>query len=213
MSVPPFPNEFAIDPEQLTRRAVSAARITMGVVGAIAIGIGIALLVWPGESLEVLAVFAAIFFLISGAVRAAVGVFSRDVSSGYRLLNIIVGILLLLGGVVMLKNLSAATGVLTVVVVILIGMGWIIEGIATLAQAGKAQAGTMAYVRGAIAIIAGIVVIVVPGWSAFALIIMTGVTLILLGIVGLVQAFALGRNLPPAGDAEGEKDKHQVIDG
>ncbi|WP_061961624.1 HdeD family acid-resistance protein [Demequina flava] len=209
MTQPRFPDDLGFDPETMTRKAVNAARVMMGVMGIIGVLIGIALLVWPGKSLGVLAVFAGIFFAITGAVRISVGIFSRDVSSGSRILNIIIGIFLLLGGVVMLKNLTTSTEVLTVMVVILIGIGWVIEGVATLAQAGRSSASTMAYVRGAIAIIAGIVLIAVPTWSALALVIMTGITILLLGIVGIVQAFVLGKNLPTAGS----ENEHQVING
>ncbi|WP_284327744.1 hypothetical protein [Demequina litorisediminis] len=50
-------------------------------------------------------------------------------------------------------------------------------------------------------------VIIVPTWSALALVVMTGVTLVLIGIIGLVQAFSLGKNLPPVGE------QHTTIDG
>ncbi|GMA35075.1 hypothetical protein GCM10025876_12790 [Demequina litorisediminis] len=65
----------------------------------------------------------------------------------------------------------------------------------------------MAWARGAISLIAGLVVIIVPTWSALALVVMTGVTLVLIGIIGLVQAFSLGKNLPPVGE------QHTTIDG
>ncbi|WP_062077937.1 HdeD family acid-resistance protein [Demequina globuliformis] len=209
MNQPRYTDELGFDPAQMTRNAINVARVTMGVLGAVGIAIGIALLVWPGKSLEVVAVFAGIFFVISGAVRTAVGIFSRDVATGARILNMIVGLLLLLGGIVMLKNLTAAAGVLTVITVILIGLGWVIEGVATLAQAGRAKSSSMAYVRGVIGLVAGIVLIVVPTWSALALVLMTGITFLLIGIVGVVQAFALGRHLP----TEAEAEKHTVIDG
>lgn len=210
MTQPRYPDDLGFDPAQMTRNALNAARVMMGVMGIIGVLLGIALLVWPGKSLGVLAVFAGIFFAITGGVRIAVGIFSRDVSSGSRILNIIIGILLLLGGVIMLKNLTTSTEVLTIMVVILIGIGWVIEGVATLAQAGRSSSSTMAYVRGVIAIVAGIILIVVPTWSALALVIMTGITFLLLGIVGIVQAFVLGKNLPT--DESGKPD-HQVIDG
>ncbi|WP_084128913.1 HdeD family acid-resistance protein [Demequina sp. NBRC 110055] len=196
-----------IDPEKMARSAVNAARTMLGVLGALGVIIGIAMLVWPGKSLVVAATFAGIFFVITGVVRTSIGIFTRDVSSGFRLLNIILGLFLLLGGIVALKNLTAAAEVLTVITVVLIGMGWLIEGVATLAQAGRGKTSGMGYVRGAISIIAGLVVIIVPAWSALALVVMMGVTLVLIGIVGLMQAFALGKNLPPVGE------QHTTIDG
>lgn len=195
-----------IDPEKMARSAVNAARTMLGVLGVIGVIIGVALLVWPGKSLVIAATFAGIFFVFTGVVRIAIGIFTRDVSSGFRLLNLILGLFLLFGGIVALKNLTAAAEVLTVITVVLIGMGWLIEGIATLAQAGRGKSSGMSWARGGIAVVAGLVVIIVPTWSALALVTMTGVTLILIGIIGLVQAFALGKNLPPVGE------QHQTID-
>ena len=42
-------------------------------------------------------------------------------------------------------------------------------------------------------IVAGIVVIAVPGWSAVTLVIVTGVFFVLLGLLAVIQAFALGK--------------------
>jgi uncharacterized membrane protein HdeD (DUF308 family) len=186
---------IAIDADKLTRSALSMARTMIGVLGALAVAIGIALLVWPGQTLVVLGAFTGAFFVLTGVVRIAVGVFSREGGSGFRVLNIILGLFLLFGGIVVLKNLTAATEVLTLIVIVLIGVGWIIEGIATLAQTGRANGSAWGYVRGAVAIIAGIVVLVVPGWSALALVMITGISLILIGIAGLIQAFALGKDV------------------
>lgn len=211
MSQQPFPHSpfdgLEIDPEKMARSAINAARTMLGVLGVIGILIGVALLVWPGKSLVVAATFAGVFFVITGVVRISVGIFTREVSSGFRILNLILGLFLLFGGIVALKNLTAAAGVLTVITVVLIGMGWFIEGIATLAQAGRGKSSGMAWARGAISVIAGLVVIIVPTWSALALVVMTGVTLVLIGIIGLVQAFSLGKNLPPVGE------QHTTIDG
>ena len=205
---PQFPfDDLSIDPEKLTRKAISAARTMLGVLGALGVIIGIAMLVWPGKTLVVAATFAGIFFLITGVVRTCIGVFARDAASGFRVLNIILGLILVLGGTIALKNLTAAAAVLTVITVVLIGVGWVIEGIATLAQTGRGAGSGMGYVRGGISVIAGIVVIVVPTWSALALVVMTGITLILLGVVGLIQAFALGKAIPAAGE------HHATIDG
>ncbi|GMA35074.1 DUF308 domain-containing protein [Demequina litorisediminis] len=143
MSQQSFPHSpfdtMEIDPEKMARSAINAARTMLGVLGVIGILIGVALLVWPGKSLVVAATFAGVFFVITGVVRISVGIFTREVSSGFRILNLILGLFLLFGGIVALKNLTAAAGVLTVITVVLIGMGWFIEGIATLAQAGRGK--------------------------------------------------------------------------
>ncbi|WP_084039296.1 HdeD family acid-resistance protein [Demequina sp. NBRC 110053] len=187
---------IALDADQLGRKAVGMARVMIGVLGFLALAIGVALVVWPEATLVVLGALTGAFFAITGVVRIGVGIFMGDSSTGFRVLNIILGLFLLISGIVVLKNLAAATGVLTLIVVVLIGIGWIIEGIATLAQTGRGQGSAWGYLRGAIAIIAGIVVLVVPGWSALALVIVTGVSLVLLGVAGLIQAYMLGKAVP-----------------
>ncbi|WP_159450181.1 HdeD family acid-resistance protein [Demequina sp. NBRC 110056] len=187
---------IAIDADQMGRKAVGFARTMIGVLGFIALAIGVALIVWPGATLVVLGALTGAFFTISGVVRIGVGIFMRESSTGFRVLNIILGLFLLLSGIVVLKNLAAATEVLTIIVIVLIGIGWIIEGIATLAQTGRGGGSAWGYARGAIAIIAGIVVLVVPTWSAVALVIVTGVSLVLIGVAGMVQAYLLGKAIP-----------------
>lgn len=189
---------LAIDVNHVTRGAVNVVRTMVGVLGAFALILGIALLVWPGKSLIVLGALTGTFFLLTGMVRVAVGTLSRQVPTGFRVLNIILGLVVLLGGIVTLKNLAAATGVLTLIVVIMIGVGWIMDGIATLAQTGRSSGSAWSYLRGALSVIAGIVVLVVPAWSAFALLILAGVTLVAIGLTSLIQAFALGKDVAKA---------------
>lgn len=200
MATTPAPiDPLAFDPGQATRVAVNAARVGLGILGVTGTAIGIALLVWPTRSLVVVGAFVGAFFVVSGAVRALSGIFVREAPAGLRILSIVTGLLLLLGGIVALRNLTAATAVLTLIVVILIGVGWIVEGITALLQAGNAQSRAWAYFTGIISIVAGAVVVVVPTWSALVLLVFTGVTLIVIGLATITQAFRLGKNLPPSG--------------
>lgn len=192
------PDGLSIDADQLGRAAISMARTMIGTLAGVALLIGIALLVWPGKTLVVAGAFTGAFFVITGVVRVAVGVFARGVPSAFRVLNIILGLFLLVGGIVALKNLAAATEVLTIVVVVMIGIGWIIDGIATLAETGRTRGSAWGYLRGALGALAGIVVLVVPTWSALTLVLVVGATLVVLGLAGLVQAFALGKDMPAA---------------
>ncbi|MDN4480094.1 DUF308 domain-containing protein [Demequina muriae] len=190
------PDGLALDADQLGRAALSLARTMIGATAGVALVIGIALLVWPGKSLVVVGALAGVFFVMTGVMRTAVGAFARGLPTGFRVLNIILGLVLLLGGIVSLKNLTVATAVLTIVVVVMIGIGWIIDGIATLAETGRTRGSAWGYLRGALSVLAGVVVLVVPTWSAVALVIVVGATLVALGLAGLVQAFALGKDLP-----------------
>ncbi|MFV0633754.1 HdeD family acid-resistance protein [Demequina sp.] len=186
----------AVNAEQLGRVAIGFARSVMGILGLIAVAAGVALMVWPGPTLVVLGALTGAFFTLTGVVRIGLGIFMRGVPTGFQVLNVIMGLFLLFSGVVILKNLTAATGVLTVIVVVLIGISWIIEGVTTLLETGRGHGSRFGWARGGIAILAGVVVLVVPTWSAMALVIVTGVSLVLLGLAGLTQAYLLGKAVP-----------------
>ncbi|SEE90653.1 Uncharacterized membrane protein HdeD, DUF308 family [Arthrobacter alpinus] len=186
---------FALDPHKLTQQAVKGLRIAFAVSGIAALGLGVVLLLWPTKTLAVVAVFLGINFLITGAVKVAVGIFSHSLSAGMRILDVLLGLFILVAGIIALRN-SAATGeALLIFTVIMIGIGWIIEGVIAMAEAGKGSTRLWAIVFGAVSVIAGVVVLAVPGWTAAWLLLMTAIMLIVLGIVGLVRAFTFGKQL------------------
>ncbi|ALV46931.1 hypothetical protein MB46_17040 [Arthrobacter alpinus] len=186
---------FALDPHKLTQQAVKGLRIAFAVSGIAALGLGVVLLLWPTKTLAVVAVFLGINFLITGAVKVAVGIFSHSLSAGMRVLDVLLGLFILVAGIIALRN-SAATGeALLIFTVIMIGIGWIIEGVIAMAEAGKGSTRLWAIVFGALSVIAGVVVLAVPGWTAAWLLLMTAIMLIVLGIVGLVRAFTFGKQL------------------
>lgn len=188
-------DSFALDPHKLTQQAVKGLRLAFAVSGIAALGLGVVLLLWPTKTLAVVAVFLGINFLITGAVKVAVGIFSHSLSTGMRILDVLLGLFILVAGIIALRN-SAATGeALLIFTVIMIGIGWIIEGIVAMAEAGKGSTRLWAIVFGALSVVAGIVVLAVPGWTAAWLLLMTAIMLIVLGIVGLVRAFTFGKQL------------------
>jgi uncharacterized membrane protein HdeD (DUF308 family) len=186
---------FALDPVKLTKSAISWLRIAFAASGAVALILGVVLLLWPSKTLAVVAVFLGLNFLITGAVKLALGIFSSGLSAGLRILDILFGVFLMIAGIVAIKN-SAATGeALLIFTVIIIGIGWIIEGILAMVEAGKGPTRTWAILFGAISVVAGIVILAVPAWSALWLLTMTAILLIVLGVLGLVRAFTFGRGV------------------
>ena len=130
------------DSAEVPRAVLNAIRVFLGIVGAGAALIGIFMLAWPDKSLMVLAFFVALYWVIAGVTRLALGIFPRDMGGSFRALNIVFGALFLIGGVIAFRNLEAATAVLTTIVVILVGIGWIIDGVMGLVQAGHACSGS-----------------------------------------------------------------------
>jgi uncharacterized membrane protein HdeD (DUF308 family) len=184
---------LGFDPAALSPSALSAVRTAIGITGFFALLAGIALVAWPVKSLVVLGAFTGAYFVLSGIARVALGLFGREVSAGFRVLSIVMGLVLVLAGVVALKNLAAATAVLVLILALSIGIGWIAEGVLAIVAAGRGKASKWALLGGLLSIVAGIVVIAVPGWSVLWFVIISGAVLIVAGSAAIAQAFTLGK--------------------
>lgn len=187
-------DSIVIDATKLSRNSINAVRVTFGILGLVGIALGIVMFVWPGATVMVVAGLVAISFVISGIARTGFGIFSRDMSGGTRALNLILGLVVLTAGVVILKNLQTSTAIITTLIVIFIGIGWIIEGVLTLATASRVESKGLAWFGGIVGIIAGIILIAMPLPSAAVLVIFTGVVFLILGIVSVVRAFTFGKD-------------------
>jgi uncharacterized membrane protein HdeD (DUF308 family) len=159
-------------------------------IGAlIALVAGGAILAWPGGSSTVIALIFGIYFLIRGLVRVAVGIFGPGLTGGGRALSIVIGILLIVVGVFAFKSPSGILELLG----ILIGIMWIIDGIATLVESGRGSSRGIAITLGLISLIAGVAVLFVPAAAVDVLIILGGVFLIVIGVAQAIGAFTIGR--------------------
>jgi uncharacterized membrane protein HdeD (DUF308 family) len=194
-------HDFALNAKNLGTSAINGIRLAFGIGGIVAVILGIVLLVWPEKTLGVVAIFLGIYFLVAGVIRLALGIFSKGISGGMRTLDILLGILLIVGGIIVLKNVGPATAALLILTVAVIGVGWIIEGVLSIVESRGAPSSGWAITSGIISILAGIVVLVIPGWSALWLILITGIILIVLGILGIIRAFTFGREVRKAAAA------------
>jgi len=188
-------HEFSLDARHMTRSAINAIRTALGISGAVGLILGVVLLFWPEKTIAVFAIFLGIYFLVAGVLRLGVGIFTRGMSGGSRALNIILGVLLIFVGVLALKNVSSAAVTLVIFAVAFIGVGWIIEGVMALAESGRSASSGWSIAFGILSILAGIVVLVLPVSSAAFLLLFASITLIILGIVGIVRAFTFGRDI------------------
>jgi uncharacterized membrane protein HdeD (DUF308 family) len=188
-------DDFTLDEERLTRDTINLFRTAFFVGGGLAVILGVVLLVWPVKVAAVVAGVLGIFFIVTGLIRVGLGIFPAGLSGGHRVLNIVLGILMFVVGVIALRNLATAAAVLLVLTVVLIGVGWVIDGVMTLVESRKAPSRGWAITYGIVSVVAGLVIIVVPTWSVFWLILFTSIMLIVLGIVGIVRGFTFGREV------------------
>jgi uncharacterized membrane protein HdeD (DUF308 family) len=189
---------FTLNSENMSKSAINTVRATLGISGAIALIIGVFITFWPKNAADVLTVLLAIYFLIAGLAYVGLGIFSKGISGGARALDLILGVLFVIASVVAFANIQAAASLLAAVLGIVVGIVWIIEGIVALVQSGDAPSRGWAIFFGILSLIAGIVLLFSPIWGFVVLMVITGISLIILGIVQIVRAFTFGKGAAAA---------------
>lgn len=186
---------FSLDAKDLTKSAVNTVRATLGISGAVALIFGLLITFWPKDSAIVITVLFGIYFIIAGLAYLGLGIFSKGISGGARALDIIVGVLFVIGGVIVLANPSESAVILGLFLGVFVGILWIVEGVVALVQSGDASSKGWAIFFGILSLVAGIVLLFSPLWGAVVLFIFAGVSLIVLGIVQIVRAFTFGKGV------------------
>ncbi|TFC57101.1 HdeD family acid-resistance protein [Cryobacterium sp. TMB1-7] len=182
---------IAIDPRQLSAREISGIRVAFAVSAVVAIAIGAILLVWTEATLTVIAVLFGLYFVISGVVRIARGVASTGSAAGGRVLNIVLGVLVLILGILARRNPEGSLAVLGLVV----GIVWIVEGVAALVEYTTDSSRWPGILLGVVGVLAGLIVLFAPVQTIGVLVTIGGIMLIISGLVQLVRAFTFGRGV------------------
>ncbi|MEU6273834.1 HdeD family acid-resistance protein [Streptomyces populi] len=148
---------------------------------------GILILVWPDETLHVLAVLLGLYLLVIGLFRF-VSVFGHR-EQGNRFATLLIAVLYVLAGVLCLRNPMQTIAALSLI----LGIVWLVSGVLTaytaLASRDLPHRGFV-LCGAAIGVIAGIVVLALPTESARALTRLLGLWMVLIGLVELAVAFA-----------------------
>ncbi|WP_120336983.1 HdeD family acid-resistance protein [Cryobacterium soli] len=180
---------LSIDPGHLSAREITGIRVAFAASAVLAIAIGTVLLVWTEATLTVIAVLFGLYFVISGVVRIVRGVAATGAGTGGRVLNIVFGVLVLILGILALRNPEGSLAVLG----LLVGIVWIVEGVAALVEFTTDSSRWPGIVLGLVGILAGIIVLFAPVETIGVLVTIGGIMLILSGLVQLVRAFTFGR--------------------
>jgi uncharacterized membrane protein HdeD (DUF308 family) len=184
------------DPIQASLAGVARSWGLVLLAGLITIGFGIALLAWPDETLLVVAALIGIWLIITG-VLGLVGAFAPDVSGGTRALFGVTGILSLVIGIALVKNVvgsETSQERALAFLALLIGLGWLINGVSELfgAISSPEMPGRgWGIFQGLLGIIASIVVLAWPLKSLAVLATVAGILLVIVGIARVVAAFWL----------------------
>lgn len=176
------------------KSALKNVRLWLGISGLVAAIFGILILVWPGKTAEFVVALLAIYAIVVGIVYVVLGFASKRRTGWARVGHIALGVLFAIAGVVMLINLGAATAWMGLFLGVFIGVMWIIEGIVSLSTLRFAVSKGWTVFFAVVSIIGGLVLAFSPLYIAL-LWLMLGIVLVVQGIVQIVRAFTVGKNV------------------
>lgn len=183
---------YEVDLKNVEKSVINTVRAAIGVSGAVSLIIGVLILVWPVKTAVVVAGIVAVYAVIAGVVNLAIGIFSRKLGGWARFGFLALGVVFLIAAVVSFSNLAAAATGLAVLVGVLFGISWIVEGVVGLTLIGDSASKVWTIVYALISIVAGILVLTSPLWGAALLWLWLGVSLVVMGIVQIVRAIRFG---------------------
>lgn len=180
------------------KKGASNLRVTLGILGLFTAILGLLILIFPAQSGEaamlIIAGIVTVYAFIAGIGYIGNSIFSKTLRPWERVGNILLGLLYLLGGVILLINLTAAAAVLAVFISVIIGVLWIIEGIMVFTALGESPSKGWSFFYGIVSIIAGILLILMPLLGLITLWWLVGISMLVLGIVQIVRAFTINPN-------------------
>ncbi len=181
--------EFRLDPSELSRQAITAIRFGLVFRGILAVLLGSLILAWPQSTLGVVGILFGFYFVIVGLVRVVTGFFLRTVGAGARIVNVLLGVTLLIAGIIAIKNPIESVIVLGIVV----GVAWIVEGIAAISESTRGASKWFGLLFGVISVIAGITVLFLPLTAIGVLVLVGGVFLVIAGAMQFVAGVTFAR--------------------
>lgn len=181
------PSPQRIGPESPLERLARQGWMWLLALGIVAVIVGIIVLVWPSQTVRVVGVLFGIYLLVSGFIEIMLA-FAPGLHGGTRFLNVLTGALSILLGLISFRGALESTLLLA----LWIGFGWLIRGISRAVIAGSEP--QLPYrgwhiFGGILLAIAGLIVVVSPLASVFALAVLAGVWLIVIGVWQIAEAF------------------------
>jgi uncharacterized membrane protein HdeD (DUF308 family) len=157
--------------------------------GILSVVLGVMVLAWPNATLVVAAIFFGAYLLVTG-ISQVFHAFTLHISGGGRALLFISGAASLVLAVLCFRSIGDSILLLA----IWIGIGFIFRGVATAAAAisdpGTPGRGWEIFI-GIVTLIAGIIVLAYPFASLPTLIWVTGIWLVVIGVMEIIASFGI----------------------
>lgn len=157
--------------------------------GILSVVLGVMVLAWPNATLVVAAIFFGAYLLVTG-ISQVFHAFTLHISGGGRALLFISGAASLVLAVLCFRSIGDSILLLA----IWIGIGFIFRGVSTAAAAisdpGTPGRGWEIFI-GIVTLIAGIIVLAYPFASLPTLIWVTGIWLVVIGVMEIIASFGI----------------------
>lgn len=189
---------ITLDSHDLTTSAITVVRVALGLLGAAALVIGALIVLAPAKTAIAVAWLLGLYWILAGVGYVAVGLFAKGVRTGARVLDIVLGVLMVVAGFIVVSSPTESAVFLGLFLGVYVGVIWVVEGVVTLVQSGDAPSRAWAIIYGVISVVAGVALFSSPWWGIQVLFWWTGIALIVLGVLQLVRAFQFGRGAAPA---------------
>lgn len=171
------------------KQASDIARFALVALGAVALVLGVIVLAAPQGTLALITIIFGIYFIVSGVIRLAEGISLKTLTPGLRAFVAVFGVLVIVAGIYVLINPEIGAKIIG----LLIGISWILEGLATMVVPGADGKRGWSIVGGALTFIAGVIVLFIPVTTVVIFTIAAGIMLVVVGIITIVHGFRLGK--------------------
>lgn len=157
---------------------------------AIVLLLGVMILAWPKATLAVVAVFFGIHLVIVGLLQV-VAAASAEMPGWARIVVGLLGVATTVIGVICMFSPFTSLRIL----VLFIAIGWFSDALTALIIGARERGGNRvwAWVSAIISFVAAIVLLTWPGLTLKLMVLLTGWTLVIFGIIGLVTVFMAWR--------------------
>lgn len=189
-------------PERIiaVRKLLHTYRVTLALVGLLAIFAGVAILVIPDRTARLMmGALIAAYLIIAGLVYLGAGIFAKERDGWARAGHLVLGLLNIVAGGLLFVNLDAGTTGLAIFLSVVVGISWILDGIVALTLMGVALSKVWTLAYAFMSILGGAALVLWPLYGASilggaALLWMFfGISLIVLGVSQFMRSVTLGR--------------------
>lgn len=156
------------------------------VLGIISLGIGAALIFWPGKTLTVVTTIVGIFMIVAGLIRFGVALF--DSSAPERWLMAIFGIIGVVLGVIIIRNPETTIKVIVLITAIFWLIGGMVDFFRGVTNENLPDRG-LRIAMGAMSALFGVVVLVWPEITVGIFAVLMGIYIAFFGVLEIVAAF------------------------